>query len=765
MNITGYPAELIYHAGDTARFMVSAETPRRLDAQLVRIVCGDNRATGPGYKEEEVAGLRKTGLDVRKQTTEIGSFMRVPGDGVSDIPVLGFILNVFATTPTTGLQAVVARWDDVRQRGFRLVVNEASELEVEVGDGAGKRLVLKLPHPVGGREWTTIALGIDFRSGDVRLMAKPVAVDLLFTDVQEATGRCDFTLEQDAASALTFAAFWLGRSQKPVMHGFFNGRLETPVLLARMPEASDLARYQGPTFPDFPEALAIWDFGRDFDASTVADGRGGRLNAELVNLPSRGVTASRWDGSAQNFVESPLHYAAVHFHDDDLEDCAWQETLSFVLPDDLRSGFYAARLRSADEELHVVFIVEERPGVARSKVAFLASSVTFVAYSNQHYDFDDPNMEMKNGVLTVYDPSDIYLNEHREIGMSPYDRHSDGYGVFYSSARRPLFSMFVKDKIWALNADTHITDWLEARKLDYDVISDHSVHFDGIESLARYQTIITGTHPEYWTTPMWKAMTRYLAQGGRLMYLGGNGFYWRTAIHKQKPWLIELRRVESGARYWESEPGEGYMNFTGEYGGLWRRAATPPQRLVGVGTVATGFDYCSYYRRRPESDDARAAFIFAGIENEILGDFGSMGGGASGLEIDRADPWLGTPAHALIVARSEGHTRHFNIVPEETPFHHPTVNGEEAEKCFADIVFFETGNGGAVFSTGSIAWATSLAHQGYENDVSRMTENVVRRFADPQPFPAPGPDSGSAELRRTRTDLGHEFYAGIGRRI
>lgn len=55
----------------------------------------------------------------------------------------------------------------------------------------------------------------------------------------------------------------------------------------------------------------------------------------------------------------------------------------------------------------------------------------------------------------------------------------------------------------------------------------------------------------------------------------------------------------------------------------------------------------------------------------------------------------------------------------------------------ADLVFFETPAGGAVFSTGSIAWAGSLAHDGYRNDVSRITRNVLRRFLAPAPFAHP----------------------------
>jgi N,N-dimethylformamidase len=50
------------------------------------------------------------------------------------------------------------------------------------------------------------------------------------------------------------------------------------------------------------------------------------------------------------------------------------------------------------------------------------------------------------------------------------------------------------------------------------------------------------------------------------------------------------------------------------------------------------------------------------------------------------------------------------------------------------MVFFETPKGGAVFSTSSISWAGALAHNGYDNNVSRITANVVKRFIDPKPF-------------------------------
>ena len=206
-----------------------------------------------------------------------------------------------------------------------------------------------------------------------------------------------------------------------------------------------------------------------------------------------------------------------------------------------------------------------------------------------------------------------------------------------------------------------------------------------------------------------------------------------------------MRRAEDGIRTWAAEPGEYYHSFTGEYGGLWRRNGRPPQLMAGVGFTAQGFDVCSYYRRKPGSRDPRAAFIFEGVEDEIIGDFGVVGGGAAGLELDRADRALGTPPDALVLASSEDHTDVYVVVTEEILVNHPAMGGQENELVRADLVFYETPAGGAVFSTGSIAWAGSLSHNEYDNNVARITGNVLDRFLDPTPF---GPGSTPPQVRK-----------------
>ena len=108
---------------------------------------------------------------------------------------------------------------------------------------------------------------------------------------------------------------------------------------------------------------------------------------------------------------------------------------------------------------------------------------------------------------------------------------------------------------------------------------------------------------------------------------------------------------------------------------------------------------------------------------------------SAGEEIDRTDARLGTPAHALVVASAHGFDASMLKTPEEILMNMP-ANPEDPD-IRADMVFYETANGGAVFSTGSIAWAGSLCQNDYHNDVSRITRNVVMRFLDPTPFEMP----------------------------
>ena len=199
--------------------------------------------------------------------------------------------------------------------------------------------------------------------------------------------------------------------------------------------------------------------------------------------------------------------------------------------------------------------------------------------------------------------------------------------------------------------------------------------------------------------------------GGRLMYLGGNGFYWRVALSDKVPGAIEVRRTEGGIRTWAAEPGEYYHAFDGAYGGLWRRSDRPPQVLCGIGFTSQGTFVGDSYRRAAASRDNHHAWIFEGVKaDELFGGYGFSGGGAAGFELDRLDHRLGSPLNAVVLASSEGHDRkNFVVVHEERLGFDTTIPGETLEQLIrADMTYIEKPKGGAVFSVGSITYCGAL---------------------------------------------------------
>ena len=453
-------------------------------------------------------------------------------------------------------------------------------------------------------------------------------------------------------------------------------------------------------------------------------------------MPTRAVTGANWDGSSDRWTETPSQYGAIHFHADDMADAGWQPTTTLAIPAEWPSGFYALRLRAREEsenpvESFTAFFVRAKPDQPRAKLAFVASTATFLAYANSALRLDAIHAEsMLEGLLT-FSADDLYIQAHREVGLSTYDTHADGSGWSISTAKRPILNMRPRGAVFNYGNDTHLLDWLEQRGEAYDIITDCDIDRHGVQTLRPYACVITGSHPEYISRPMLDAFDAYQRGGGRHMYLGGNGFYWRIAYHPTQPHTIEMRRGMSGLRTWEGEAGEGALAFTGEPSCTWRSNGRPPQRLVGVGFDAQVFTESSSYRWLDGARDPALAWLTEGVDLDApLGNFGLRGNGAAGIEIDRVEPTLGSPPGLVWLATADRVGYGGIPTPEEVRTLNRGFTGEQNAQIRADLVYFPTANGGGVFSTGSIAWVCALSHNEYDNNVSRVTGNVLRRFLD-----------------------------------
>jgi N,N-dimethylformamidase len=754
MKIVGYTDRLSVAPGETVRFMVSCEASR-YRADIVRLVHGDTNPEGPGFKEELVETSANGEYPGRRQAIYSGSYAVVP-----DSPQLrltgSFTLQawLYPTTPRKGAQGIVTKWsaDDA---GYGLFVDEDGDLALWLSNGRGQVERARTGVAMRAAQWYFVAGVFDARNRRVTLYQEPVSI--WPRDDSRATVERSSSLSSLGVSDahLLMAGRWGSEhTGKSIVQGLFNGKIDSPRLFGRALSREEIEslRREAPPSQFGNAVVAAWDFGGDFASDKVTDTSPNNLHGRTVNTPARAMTGHNWKGNETDFKLAPKEYGAIYFHDDDLDDARWDVDFELTVPESMRSGVYAARLVSGQEEGaedYVPFFVRPRRGTSSAPILFLVPTASYLAYANSHSLSNPANRarwERLLGKKIEFDypstPQDKYIVENRLHSL--YDRHTDGSGVAYSSRLRPILNM--RPKYYSpllgegkgaphqLNADLHLLDWMDVKGYQYDVVTDEDLNFEGAGLLAPYLVVVTGSHPEYWSTQMLDALEEYMSNGGRLMYLGGNGFYWVTTFDPQRPHVVEVRRWR-GTESWEADPGEFYHSTTGELGGLWRFRGRAPQRLTGVGFSAQGFDYSLPYHYQPGSEDPRASFIFEGVnKDEPIGDFGLVMGGAGGFEVDRADIALGTPPHALVLATSTGFSDVYQHVVEEVLISDSKQGGTVNPLVKGDLVYFEGPRGGAVFSVGSISWCGSLSHNNYDNNVSRITGNVLTRFASEEPI-------------------------------
>lgn len=742
-----YADRLSLAPGEPIQFKVSSQDEGTFEAAIVRLRHGDRNPAGPGFREKVVETELTGSYPARRQSIDVGSYIRVDDGGRLALDERAFTLHAFIcpTTPTKARQVILGRYDMAGESGYALELGPDG-ISLRIGDGSSHG-ILSTGAELYGSCWFSVGATFDPSTGAASVWATPVvnAANSLVASTTEVPGesRADGTIASSpAAPEVSFTIAGAANGER--IDGHYNGKIERPAVWLR---ALDAVEIDALTAGNEPQRLlqAAWDFAahitnRGVVSDEVRDVGPWNLHGHCEQGPARAMTGRLWAGIDERFVHAPDQYGAIHFHDDDLEDCEWDTDITWTVPTDFPSGTFALRLTQGDHVDRLPFFVTPPRGTATADVVLVIATASYLAYANEHLAPGGAFAQSIFGQTPVLGGSDLYLHEHSDLGLSLYDLHSDGSGTHLSSSRRPIINLRPDSRTslggpWQFPADLHLVDWLDEKEISYDVVTDLEVHQEGYELLSRYRVVLTGSHPEYISRETMDAWESYLGNGGRAAYLGANGFYWVTNWHPDKPHVIEVRRGESGIRAWQAAPGELHLQTNGERGGLWRWRGRAPHKLVGVGFSTQGFDFSSYFLQTDDVTDPLAQFVVDGIkQDEKIGDFGLEGGGASGFELDRYDLSLGTPPSARLLAYSHGHSDNYPRVSEEVQFTMPHMGATMDYQCRGDIVLFPTKGGGAVFSASSIAWCGSLSHNDYDNNVSRMTENVIRRFLDPAPI-------------------------------
>jgi hypothetical protein len=357
-----------------------------------------------------------------------------------------------------------------------------------------------------------------------------------------------------------------------------------------------------------------------------------------------------------------------------------------------RSGLYYVHVKAASGAF-TSFAWVVAPRAPREPVAVLASNITWNAYN----DFGGRSNYIAFDRLPEAPIVEVHGEDHwyPPAGFTKWSM--DHYDPLSFDRPEPLNAVAEHEEITGpiepvgcehvAPAEWRVLGWMEREGFGYDYYAETQLA-DGTLPLEAYRVLIISTHPEYWTRPMYERVRRWVVEeGGRLLYLGGNGLDCEVELHG------DAMTVRNGnASTWE---GRDENRFTAAGG-----PATP---LLGVVTTMAGMGTAAPYELLVDDH-----WIFAGTDLRRGQRFGFASrdernpGGASGHETDKLS--VHAPDGLVHLAR-----------------------GVNADGGGADMVYAEHPSGGRVFSVGSISYACSIA---VDDVISAITANVLHRFLE-----------------------------------
>ncbi|HVK16824.1 MAG TPA: carboxypeptidase-like regulatory domain-containing protein [Fimbriiglobus sp.] len=359
-----------------------------------------------------------------------------------------------------------------------------------------------------------------------------------------------------------------------------------------------------------------------------------------------------------------------------------------------RSGLYYFRAETPSGR-RFAFPWVVAPAKPSAPVAVLASTITWNAYNNFggrsnyiHADGLPPTPTVNaRAELKRYNDAGFFTWAADDYPPLSFDRPEPFNHIDF--AERITDPIEGRQACHLAPAEWRLHGWLERSGFPFDLYAENQLD-DGTLDLSAYRVLIAAVHPEYWTRRMYDRVKRWVfEQGGRLMYLGGNGLNCEVEL-TPGGMLVRNGKLASLAP-------DGMAGYESRFAQRHESEAN----LLGVVFTLSGAMTGAPYRVR---DASHWAFEGAGLKNGDL--FGEAclhqrcPGGASGHETDKVSP--STPKSVRMLAK-----------------------GTNPDDGGAEMVAFDTPGGGAVFSVGSINYVASLP---VDEQVSRVTANVLRRF-------------------------------------
>lgn len=362
-----------------------------------------------------------------------------------------------------------------------------------------------------------------------------------------------------------------------------------------------------------------------------------------------------------------------------------------------RSGLYYLWARTPSGESYS-FPWGVAPAKPVAKIAVLANTNTWNAYNNfggrSNYINPTslpptPTVNARQDLSRYTSTTSVWASADAAYKPLAFERPDDGNHIFDNP---PWDTSSIKNSIQGRSqcglapAEWRLLGWMEREGFDYNYYADAQLD-DGTMPLAEYEVLVVGVHPEYWTREMFRRVEEWVHRGGRLMYLGGNGLNCEVVIEGDGMRCLTFDDTKGPGAVHESR---------------MHRTYAPEARLLGVAFTDPGvMTSAPYSVLEPEHWVLEGTGLKQGESFGEKSQHERVPGGASGHETDKVTP--SSPKQVQVIAR-----------------------GENPDRGGAEMVYMDIGNG-AVFSTGSITWVTSLFP---DENVSCITANVLRRFLE-----------------------------------
>ena len=319
--ITGYLDRFSHRPGEEFLAHVGMRQAGPYRARLVRVISGDPNPAGPRLRLENLSTVFDRRLEGRHQDIHLGSFGIVERGPERD-PRLPCTLD--------GARAIARRRAVERGRERHPGGGRRGECRGVIDRRARRRGAPGMVRPRSARgRVAALRRGADEGEAMVSRLARGRSRVGPRRSRPAGARSGSVRRRRDGAGARACAAVSrfgprrrrAGNGAASSFHRKDRGSLHSRGLrrgLAGPARAHEGARRRAPR---------RWDFSLDIDTQAITDIGAQACHGRLVNLPTRAVVGAKWSGREMCWRHAPRDYAAIHFHDDDLDDCRWEPEL------------------------------------------------------------------------------------------------------------------------------------------------------------------------------------------------------------------------------------------------------------------------------------------------------------------------------------------------------------------------------------------------------------------------------------------------------